>query len=63
MLGGLQGIFLNTGREMLTGSLSLSGILSMESLELGRDKDSLSSLDLRRVSYIALVDGVRFSPS
>ena len=34
----------------LTGSLSLSGMLSMDILEPGLDSDSRSSLDLRSVS-------------
>jgi len=34
----------------LTGSLSLSGMLSMDILEPGLDSDSLSSLDRRSVS-------------
>lgn len=37
-------------KSILTGSLSLSGMLSMDILEPGRDSDSRSSFDLRNVS-------------
>ena len=47
----------------LTGSFNLSGMLSIDILDPGRDSDSRSSLDLRKVSYIALVDGVLFPMS
>ena len=50
-------------KKTLTGSFSLSGIFSIDILDPGRDKDSRSSLDLRKVSYIALVDGVLFPMS
>lgn len=41
---------LNKSLRALTGSLSLSGMLSMDILEPGLDSDSRSSLDLRNVS-------------
>ena len=41
---------LNKSQCALTGSLSLSGMLSMDILEPGLDSDSRSSLDLRNVS-------------